>query len=124
MSMTQYLKSMTPTRVKTKEREDIDLDKLVKHGATRIVQPPPSYPDLTDLPTSRGDAIRRLHSLSQAQDPELFTALLQLPPAQAFDYLKALGTPASKRDDSTTRKEQVPPAATTSKPTPTPEASK
>jgi len=94
-----YEKKMTPGRVKAKERGDVNIDLLVKHGAARILPPAPVYADLTDLPRSRGEAAQQLNALTRDQDPEFVSALLRMGPAQAFSYLEGLRPPATKRDE-------------------------
>lgn len=108
MSSCKYEKKMTPTRVKSKERGDVDLNRLVKHGAARIVPPSPTYADLTEIPASRGEAAAKLNDLLKDQDPSLVKPILRMPPAQAMQTISKIRPQASKRDDKTTRKEQGP----------------
>lgn len=108
-----YDKELTPLRVKTKERGDVNIDTLVKHGAARIQQPTPVYLDLTDLPRSRGEAAARLNDLVQPHDTEFVKALLNLPPDQALQLIQSLRPPASNANDKTNAKEQGPTASPT-----------
>lgn len=109
MSIIKYEKEMTPCRVKTKERGDVDLTRLVKHGAaSRIVPAMPIYADLTDLPRSRGEAAQRQLELLANQNPEFVSALLKLPPAQALQHLMAMRPPAPNTNDKTNVIQQGP----------------
>lgn len=101
MSMLLYYeKEMTPCRVKTKERGDLDINALVKHGASsRLSVPSQTYADLTGLPQTRGEATQRLLDLAVGQDPQLLEALLRMGPAQAYQTISAMRPPASTRDD-------------------------
>lgn len=93
-----YAKKMCPCRVKTQEREDVDIDKLVKYGAARLTPPVPVYADLTDMPQSRGEAAHRLIETVRGLDPQLVASLLSLKPDQANAFIDLL-RPASKRDE-------------------------
>lgn len=122
MSMLKnYEKKLTPCGVKSKERADVDITRLVKHGAHRLVAPRPTYADLTQLPESRGEAAARILTLTEGHDDEIIAALLKLPPEQANQAITAMFPPAPKRDDKTTRKEQ---GEHPIKPTPAPEPAK
>lgn len=111
-----YGKELTPTRVKAQERGDVDINRLVKHGAGRISTPAPVYADLTELPSSRGEAAAQLTALSHGIHPQLLKQLLSLTPAQAFQALNNLRTPASNANDKTNAKEQVPESLNNAKP--------
>jgi len=93
-------KTRTPTRVKTKEREDVDINRLVAHGAAHISAPPQTFADLTSHPASRGEAIQRFMSLSDVLQSPQFQALLSLPAAQAMQAISALRPQAPKRVES------------------------
>lgn len=103
MSMIKsYDKKMTKGHVKAKERGDVDLERLVKHGAARIPPAAPVYADLTDLPRSRGQAAAQLVELLQqlpAENQEAMAQLLRLKPEDALRYIGSLRPPATKRDD-------------------------
>jgi len=107
MSMVTYLKEMTPCRVKTKERGDVDITRLVQHGAARLQAPVPVYADLSDLPASRGEAIQRLNELTSKADPAFVASLLALPPAQALAHLQSMRPPL-KRDEQNNAKPEGP----------------
>jgi len=106
MSMIKsYDKEMTPCRVKTKERQDVDLEKLVKFGAAKVIPPTPVYADLTKVPSSRGEALQKLGSIMdglKAVHPDALEKLLRLPLPQALEFINSLRAPASKGDDPTT----------------------
>jgi len=110
MSFIVYLKEMTPTRVKAKERNDVNLDKLVRNGFAGVVPPQPVYADLTNLPESRGEAAQRILDLTNGVPHALVSKLLTLPPSQALQQLREWEIQASKRNDSTMRKEQILPS--------------
>jgi len=101
-----YLKKMTPTFVKTKERADVDINRLVKHGAGRISVPAPTYADLTEIPASRGEAAALISQIRLSY-PELIPALLRLPPQEAYKALEQLQAQASNANDQTNAKEQA-----------------
>lgn len=97
-----YEKEMTPTRVKSKERGDVDINRLVQHGPGRIQPAQPIYADLTDLPVSRGEAAHRLLEIEKSSaHVELLKALLTLPPDQANNFLSTLRPPAPNANDKT-----------------------
>lgn len=109
MSMIKsYDKVLTPSRVKAKEREDVNIDRLVKHGIGRIIPPVPTYADLTEVPSSRGEAAHLLLETLSGIDPDLSAAILKLPPAQALQAIQSIRPPASNANDKTTAKEQDP----------------
>lgn len=120
MSMIKkYEKKLTKTFVKSKERQDVDLQKLFKSAVNRIPMARPTYADLTGIPTSRGEAAQRLAQTTQNLDPDVLNYLLRLPPDQAIQAIQALRVPASLRDDKTTRLGQTPiPAQTPLQPQP------
>jgi len=105
--LTNYDKKLTPTRVKAKERGDVDLDRLLKHGAARILPATPQYADLSDLPRSRGEAadniLRTINSIPDI-NPEFVSGLLKLPPDQALHTLQSMRPPAPKRDEKNNAK--------------------
>lgn len=103
-----YEKTLTPTRVKAKERGDVDIDRLVKHGLHRLVAPQPVYADLSELPRSRGEAAQLLIETLSGIDPALSAAILKLPPDQALQAISSLRPPASNANDKTNAKEQGP----------------
>lgn len=108
MSMLTYDKEMTATKVKSKERGDVDITRLVKHGAARILPPAPLYADLTQLPASRGEAAALLMHITRGYAPDFIKQLLRLPPAQALQALNNIRPPASNVNDKTNTKEQGP----------------
>lgn len=115
MSSVTYLKKMTPTRVKAKENLGVNIDRLLNHSAARIMPPQPLYADLTNLPESRGEAAHRLLDLTNSiKDPDLLTAILRLPPEQAFQAISKLRGPAPNANDPTnaTTAAIVPPPVT------------
>jgi len=111
--LSSYTKEMTPCRVKAKERQDVDIDKLVKFGAAAVNPPRPVYADLTDLPQTRGEAVSRIMNLTSGVKPEFVSALLQLGPEQAFEHLKQME--ASVPREKTSAKTRVPAATSPSK---------
>jgi len=110
MSMiSAYEKEMTPTKVKAKERHDVDIDKLVKFGAVGLACPKPTFADLTQIPSSRGEAMIRLREIMSdytQRDPEAVAQLMKLPLEQALEFINAIKPPAPTRDDLTTRSGQ------------------
>jgi len=118
MSCMIYSKVLTKGKVKASERHDVDLTALVKHGAHRIQAPTPVYPDLTDLPTNRGDAVKKIQSLTIGQDPELVRRLLTMSSDQALNYLSSIRPPATKRDDKNNANKAGSEAMPDSKPDP------
>jgi len=108
MSMLKaYDKKMTPCRVKSEEREDVDINKLVAHGAAGLVPPNPVYADLTELPKTRGEATHALQEAIRGLPQDLVRSLLSLKPEEANQFINLL-RPASKRDDEQRDKTDVP----------------
>ncbi len=56
MSFIKDNRVLKKTTVKAGIREDIDINKLVANAATQIIQPQSQFVDLTDFPTSLGEA--------------------------------------------------------------------
>jgi len=101
MSMLPFWdKELTPCRVKAQERHDVDITKLVQHGAHRINPQQPVYADLTDIPRDRGEARREILDLAnRINRDDLLEALFTMPQPQAFAYIKHLRAQATKRNE-------------------------